>query len=144
MTEQSYSNHRRLSWWYHGILFPLCIATLIGSVVNLIESIGSEGNLYSASLLVSVSFILLIFFFAIRYKAVKLQDRLIRAEENLRHMILTGKPLDHRLDISQIIGLRFAADEEFPDLCKKAVENKLSRDEIKKSVRNWKADHHRV
>ncbi|MFM9028429.1 MAG: DUF6526 family protein [Bacteroidota bacterium] len=144
MPKQSYSNHRRLVWWYHGFLFPLCLVTFIGSIVNLLESIGSEGNLYSASLLVVVSFTLIFFFFAIRVYALKLQDRLIRAEENFRHMVLTGRPLDARLRTSQIIGLRFAPDEEFPELCKKAVEKQLSMDEIKKSVVDWRGDYRRV
>ncbi len=46
---------------------------------------------------------------------------MIRAEENFRHFILTGKPLDSRLDMKQIIALRFAEDDEFPELCQKAL-----------------------
>lgn len=144
MSRQNYANHRRWVWWFHGLLFGLCLATLIGSVVNLFESLEKEGNLYSASLLVAVSIILLIFYFTIRLYAIKVQDRVIRAEENFRHMVLTGKPLDHRLHISQIIGLRFAPDDEFPDLCKEAAERQLTQQEIKKSVRRWRGDYHRV
>lgn len=144
MPKQSYSNHSRLLWWFHGLLFGLCLATLIGSMVNLTGSMENEGQIYSASLLVAVSVILMVFFFVIRYFGVRLQDRIIRAEENFRHMTLTGKPLDHRLQMSQIIGLRFAPDDEFPDLCKEAIEKGLSREEIKKSIRRWRGDYHRI
>ena len=44
----------------------------------------------------------------------------------------------------QIIGLRFASDEEFPNLAKKAVAENLSEKAIKKSVKNWKGDYYRV
>ena len=47
---------------------------------------------------------LLILFFLCRIFPLKAQDRAIRAEENLRHYALTGKLLDSRLTISQIIG----------------------------------------
>ena len=53
---------------------------------------------------------------------LKAQDRAIRAEESLRYYILTGKRLDPRLTMSQIVGLRFASDAEFPDLARKAAD----------------------
>lgn len=73
----------------------------------------------------------------------RVQDRSIRAEENLRHYVLAGKLLDPRLKISQIVALRFAPDEEFVDLVKCAAEEGLSNDAIKKEIKAWKADHHR-
>ena len=54
----------------------------------------------------------MVFFFC-RMFPLQAQDRAIRAEENLRHYVLAGKLLDSRLTIRQIIGLRFAIDEEF-------------------------------
>ncbi len=44
----------------------------------------------------------------------------------------------------QIIGLRFASDEELPELAKKAADSGMSEDEIKKSIKNWKADTYRA
>ena len=64
--------------------------------------------------------------------SLKAQDRAIRAEENFRHFILTGKPLDSRLTTRQIIGLRFASDEEFVELAKSAAEKGTSEEDIKK------------
>jgi len=44
----------------------------------------------------------------------------------------------------QIIALRFASDEEWDDLAKKAVANNMSEKEIKQAIENWKADTYRV
>ena len=87
---------------------------------------------------------LLILFFIARVFPLKAQDRAIRAEENLRHYVLTGKLLDARLTPRQIIGLRFAADEEFVELAHKAAEENLSEDAIKKAIKNWRPDTYRV
>ena len=76
--------------------------------------------------------------------ALKAQDRAIRAEENLRHYVLTGKLLPSSLTVGQVVALRFAPDAEFPALVEKAVANNLSGKEIKQSIQNWKADFYRV
>ncbi len=75
---------------------------------------------------------------------MKAQDRAIRAEESLRYFILSGKAIDKRLTLSQIIALRFASDEEFLELAEKAAAGNLSNKDIKKAIQNWRADHHRV
>jgi len=86
---------------------------------------------------------LMLFFFC-RSFALRAQDRAIRSEENLRHFALTGKLLDARLTIRQVIGLRFAPDVEFLPLAKRAAEENLTEDAIKRAVKNWKADHCRA
>ncbi|MBI1780430.1 MAG: hypothetical protein HYR66_03565 [Sphingobacteriales bacterium] len=142
MTEQNFKNHGRYVPMYHFVAFALWLAILIGSIVNLVNS--AHENLYSASLLVAISVLLLIILWYARAFALKAQDRAIRAEENLRHFILTGKPLDSRLRMSQIIALRFAPDNEFMELAKKSAAEKISAKEIKAAIKNWKADHHRA
>jgi len=129
---------------FHIVLFFIIIVTLIGSCVNLYKSIGDHQRLYSAALLVAVNVSLVLIFFFVRIFPLKAQDRAIRAEENLRHFILTGKPLDPRLTIRQIIGLRFASDQEFPALAQKAADEGLSEDTIKRAVTNWRDDYYRV
>ena len=76
--------------------------------------------------------------------ALKAQDRAIRAEENLRHFVLTGKLLDPKLTVRQIIGLRFASDGEFVALAQRAAAENLSEDDIKKAIKTWKPDTYRV
>jgi hypothetical protein len=112
--------------------------------VNLYRSWGDHTRFYSAALIVVLTLCLMAAVLFARVFALKAQDRAIRAEENFRHYLLTGKPLDSRLTVRQIIGLRFASDEEFVALAAKAAEEGTSEDDIKKSVKNWKADHYRV
>jgi hypothetical protein len=144
METQNYANHTRTVPMFHMVLFPVIVLTLIGSFVNLYESLGDHQRLYSASLIVVVSVCLLFFFFFCRIFPLKAQDRAIRAEENLRHFALTGKLLDPRLTMRQVIGLRFASDEELVALAQRAADEKLTGDQIKRSVKNWRADTYRV
>ncbi|MBI3894621.1 MAG: hypothetical protein HY313_01685 [Acidobacteria bacterium] len=144
MEAQNYANHRRSVPMYHVVLFGIIVLTLIGSGVNLYESIGDHQRQYSASLIFVIMFALLLLFFFCRVFALKAQDRAIRAEENLRHYVLTGKLLDPRLTIRQIIGLRFASDEEFLALTQRAAQENLSADDIKRAIKNWRPDTYRV
>jgi hypothetical protein len=129
---------------FHVVLFGLLLLTLIGSVVNLYRSLGDHQRLYSASLIVALSVGVLMLFSFCRIFALKAQDRAIRAEENLRHFALTGKLLDPTITIRQAIGLRFAPDEEFVALAKRAAGENMSEDDIKRAVKNWRADTYRV
>ena len=144
MTTQNYANHRRYVPMFHIVLFGLLVLTFIGSLVNLYESLGDHQRQYSASLIVVLIFCVLLLFFFCRIFALKAQDRAIRAEENLRHFVLTGKLLDPRLTIRQIIGLRFAPDDEFVELARRAAQDGLTEDAIKQAVKNWRADTYRV
>jgi hypothetical protein len=144
MTEQNYKNHRQTVPMFHVVLFALLALTLIGSFVNLFQSLGDHQRLYSASLIVALTVAVLIVMFLARIFALKAQDRAIRAEENLRHFALTGKLLSSRLTLRQIIGLRFASDGEFVSLAEKAADEKLSEDAIKRAIRQWRPDTYRV
>ena len=142
MAEQNFKNHSRLVAGWHGLTFVAILALLIGSIVNLCTS--AHENLYSASLIVLIAVLFVLFFIYARLFALKAQDRAIRAEENLRHFALTGKLLPASLKIGQIIALRFASDNEFVALSEKAAKDGLSSKEIKQSILQWRADHHRV
>lgn len=142
MQEQNFKNHTRLLAGYHGFTALAMVALLIGSIINLVNS--AKENLYSASLLVLVAVIFLFMFWYTRSFALKAQDRAIRAEENFRYYILTGKPLPKDIRMGQIIALRFAPDEELPELVARAVNENLSGKDIKKAIQNWRADHHRA
>ena len=144
MEAQNYANHRQMVPVYHYVLFGIIVLSLIGSVVNLIRSLGDHQRLYSASLIAVILVAMMILSFFCRFFALKAQDRAIRAEENLRHYVMTGKLLDARLTVRQIVGLRFASDEEFPALAARAAEENLAEDEIKRTVKNWRADTYRV
>ncbi len=144
MQEQSYAKHAQYVPLYHFVLFGLLLLTLIGSCVNLWKSMGDHQRLYSAALILVMNLSMILTTLFARVFALKAQDRAIRAEENLRHFVLTGKLLDPRLVPLQIVGLRFAPDAEFVELAQRAADKGMTQDEIKKAIKNWKADNYRV
>lgn len=142
MANQSFKNHAKFVPLFHFYGLGLWLCIFIGSIINIVKS--SAENKYSAWLILALTlFAVLVAFFA-RAFALKAQDRVIRAEENFRHFILTGKPLPQGLRLRQIIALRFASDEEFVELTHQALEEKLSTKEIKQRIKNWRADYSRL
>jgi hypothetical protein len=144
MEEQSYAKHAKFVPLFHFILGGIIILTLGGSVFNLIRSLEHNSGRLVGLLVAAISFAMFLLFVFCRTFPLQAQDRAIRAEENLRHFVLTGKLLDKRLSVKQIVGLRFASDGEFPALAQKAADEGLSPDAIKRAVKNWKADYDRL
>ena len=140
MNEQNFKNHGRYIPLWHYIT-PLIIAAILGW--GIVHFTHHDTHFLGAAMIL-ISIVLLLIWWYARVFAIRAQDRAIRSEENFRHFVLTGKPLDSRLKMSQIIGLRFASDEEMPALAKRAVEENLSSKQIKEAVKNWRADHHRA
>src|SRR5262245_62613714 len=117
---QSYSNHAQIVPMFHYVTLGILQLTFIGACVNLYQSWGDHTRFYSASLLVTLTFgTMLVALFA-RSFALRAQDRAIRAEEQLRHYLLTGTQLDPRPDIRQVIGHRFASNGEVVALAQRA------------------------
>ncbi len=139
---QQYKNHVRFHPLYHYFLTPVGLFGLIYSGIRLAKA-SPEHHL--DSMLIFLAFVLLACTIAlVRTYSLKVQDRVIRAEENFRHFLLTGKPLDSRLKTSQVVALRFASDEEFAALAERAVRENLGAKEIKLAIRSWRADYRRV
>ena len=142
MKEQNFNNHSQMVPGFHYLTFGGIIALLGGSINYLLKS--SAENKYLAALLVLTSVVFILIAWFTRIFALKAQDRAIRAEENLRHYVLTGKLLPSNITVGQVVALRFAPDAEFPALAEKAATGNLSQKEIKQSIHNWKADFYRV
>ncbi len=142
MKEQNFNNHAQMVPGFHYLTFGGIIALLGGAINYLLKS--SAENKYLASLLVLAAIIFVLVAWITRTFALKAQDRAFRAEEQLRHYVLTGKLLPSSLRVGQIVALRFAPDAEFPALAEKAATNNLSGKEIKQSIQNWKADFYRL
>jgi hypothetical protein len=144
MEEQNYAKHAKFVPLFHMVLFGLIFLTLCGSVYNVVRTVGRGAGRLDAVLIAMVSFAMVLLFFFCRTFPLKAQDRAIRAEENLRHFALTGRLLDKRLSVKQIVGLRFASDGEFVALAQRAADESLTPDAIKRAVKNWKADYDRL
>jgi len=144
MAEQNYSNHRRFVAGYHFVLAALVLLCVVGSLIQLYRAWLMGESRLTSLLIVLLAIAAAQLFWYCRIFPLKAQDRAIRAEEGLRHYVLTGKMPDARLDTRQFIGLRFAGDGEFPALAKRAAEEGLSEDEIKKAVSDWRGDAYRV
>ncbi len=144
MTEQNFKNHTRMVPLFHYVAFSLVSFALAISIIHFFKAVGAgSGRIQAAAILSLVAAVILALWYA-RSFALKAQDRAIRAEENFRHYILTGKPFDANIRMRQIIALRFASDAEFAALAKKAVDEKLSAKQIKEAVQNWRGDYDRV
>ena len=82
-----------------------------------------------------------------RAYTVRLQNRIIRLEMRLRlRDVLPASQQAQIQDLttSQLVGLRFASDGELPALVDRAVREHLSRDNIKKAIKDWVPDFERT
>jgi hypothetical protein len=144
MKIQSYKSHARVVPLYHFVTSSILILCLAAASWNLVKTYQHHSGRLVGAILFGLSYAGLITLWYARSFALKAQDRAIRAEEGLRHFSLTGKLMDSRLRMSQIIALRFADDNEFLPLAEKAANENMTASEIKKSITNWKSDHNRA
>jgi Family of unknown function (DUF6526) len=146
---QTFANHTRFDPLFHFFLIPIFAIAVITSLVHFFNHLHRSslyGNVHSF-LIVVLAIALLVLVFKTRLYALKVQDRVIRLEEHLRLMQLLQEPLRSRipeLTEGQLISLRFASDAEVPALVERALKEKLSRSDIKKSIKNWRPDYWRV
>jgi hypothetical protein len=146
MDNQNFQNHKkfRILTPNQYIIYGSILCLNILAIGNLIHALmTNSGKVYSL-LFFLTGFALLSVYFFMRFLTIKLQDRIIRTEENLRHFVLAGKLLDKNLKINQIIALRFAPDGEFIGLAERAVKENLSSSDIKKAIHDWRADNSRI
>ena len=106
-----------------------------------------QPDMYHLWTVVMAAALIMIALFA-RVFALKAQDRVIRLEERLRMRELLPADLRGRIQeftAEQLIALRFASDAELPELAATVLRDNIQpRDAIKKLVKDWRADDHRV
>jgi hypothetical protein len=97
---------------------------------------------------VLVALALLIGIVLSRNMPLRAQDRIIRLEERVRFERLLPADLRGRigeLTADQFIGLRFAPDDEVPELTRRVLGGELkTRADIKRAIRSWRPDNLRV
>ncbi len=139
---QDFKHHARFDPLFHFFLASIVIANLICAIVLVIR----HPHWHAAWWLV-LSVAALVATFKLRLYSLKVQDRVIRLEERLRLQALAPaewRTQIYRLSEDQLIGLRFASDEEVVELAKQALENNLNRKQIKERIKSWRADFWRV
>jgi hypothetical protein len=141
-TPQNLKNHGRFDPAFHFGLLPFLAINFIYSIIHMVRHFNPP-NMW----LVLMSVALIVLALKVRSYSLKVQDRVIRLEERLRLQALS--PIEwhaqvYHLSEDQLVGLRFAGDDEVVTLAKQALEEKLNRKQIKERVRNWRGDYWRV
>jgi len=140
---QNFANHARFVPVFHFFIAPVLLTNFIHSLVQLRDGIG-----FASVLSVLVAAALLALAFIARLSALKVQDRVIRLEMQLRLARLLPADLHPRIGeftVAQLVSLRFASDEELPALARQVLQEKLDdRKTIKRRVKNWQGDFLRV
>lgn len=145
--QQNFSNHVRWFPLFHFVVIPLLVLNLLSHIVRLYLAEPNSGRKTLAFwTLLSFTFILMAL--AARLQALTVQNRVIRLEEKLRYKTLLSPELAAQaegLSLGQIIALRFASDAELPSLVERTLNGEFATPkEIKKAVKDWRADHLRA
>ncbi|MGA1981634.1 MAG: DUF6526 family protein [Acidobacteriaceae bacterium] len=142
---QNYKNHTRFHPPFHYFVLPILLLNIIFAIYATIHHWPDHRHLFCWWIVLSV--VLFVAFGLSRSYALKAQDRIIRLEEKLRFAALLPADLNARsqaLTVRQIIGLRFASDDELPALVKRTLDENLTEKQIKQSINNWRPDYLRV
>jgi hypothetical protein len=145
LKKQSFASHGAVDPLYHYVGSAALLANLIFAAIVLFLSVRTQMVL--SLWIVSLSVLLIVLALRSRTYPLKIQDRIIRLEERIRLEGVLPEPLRKRipeLTEDQLIALRFAPDEELPELVTLALEQKLTRKQIKERIQNWRADHFRI
>ena len=139
---QTYANHTRRDPLFHFFALPVFLLLALAGMVHFIWRPGLHSGLMFV-----VGVALAVVVAKTRVYSLRVQDRVIRLEEQLRLASLLPEPLRSRipeLTPGQLVGLRFASDAELPGLVERALSEKLSKEDIKKAIQNWRPDYLRV
>jgi hypothetical protein len=146
---QTFANHTRFDPLYHFFAIPVFVLVLLGALIHFFAHI-TESDLrdnFHAVGLILVATALIVAVLKLRVYALRNQDRIIRLEERLRLATLLPEPWRSRipeLTAAQLVAIRFASDAEVPGLVERALNEKLSRSDIKKAIQQWRPDYSRV
>lgn len=142
-TTQSYASHRRWIPMYHFFAVPVL---LVNVIVTAVQFVRDPRPITAWQVVVALALFLGILI--LRFMPLRAQDRVIRLEERARLERLLPSDLRGRigeLTATQLIAIRFAPDDEVPELTRRALNGELkTQNDIKRAIRNWRADQLRV
>lgn len=140
---QSFASHAKMVPGYHYVGFALVAVPMFYFAYVAVRNF-SVGAVMMLAFAVGV----IVATLYARLFPLGVQDRVIRLEERLRMERVLPDDLKGRIGeikTDHIIGLRFAPDDELPDLVRRVLGGELSdRKSIKAAVKNWRADHQRI
>ncbi|MCW5960079.1 MAG: hypothetical protein KIS76_07940 [Pyrinomonadaceae bacterium] len=140
---QTFKNHVRWHVPHHFIVTPILLFNFIFAIVRVVQDFNIDRIAY---LILAIG--LLIMGILVRLNSLTVQNRLIRLEERLRYEKILPEDLNlkaQNLKTNQMIALRFASDEELPLLIERTLNGEFEKtSQIKREIKNWRADHLRV
>jgi hypothetical protein len=148
---QTYENHSRYVPLHHFVASSFLLLNLLWSgyrIYHVLRIGGGRFDLVNSGVELLVAFALILMWVYLRVFPLTAQDRVIRLETQLRLAELLPQDLRPRiaeLRPRQLIALRFASDQELPELTRKVLDEKLTdAGAIKRLVKSWQPDHLRV
>lgn len=145
MAKQNYNNHIRYYPPHHYVFYPIMMALFIVAAYQSYANDAQRVLWIFAAVIIAV--ITWLGWMLRQHYALTLQNRIVLAELRYRYFVVTEQrlePLEEKLTEGQLFALRFAPDEELAGLVNRTVTEHLPADDIKKSIKNWKADNRRV
>jgi hypothetical protein len=140
---QNFKNHTKLVPGFHYFVLPVLVINFVWAVRHAWRVLTPDTEMQ-----VLLAAALFVGFGLTRGFALKVQDRVIRLEMQLRLERLLSAEMRVRIPeftLGQLVSLRFASDAELPALARKVLDEKLeNRSAIKKLVTNWQADNLRA
>ena len=143
MDPQSFANHTRWHPPFHFFVLPVMLINFVWAIVDFFKAPGWNSGWW-----VVVSLALAMLTVYVRTYSLKVQDRIIRLEENVRYQQLLSPavlPKTAALTVGQIVALRFADDSQLEELVAQAIAGKFAKPrEIKQAIKTWRTDTFRV
>ena len=140
---QNYQNHVRRMPGYVIVLFLILLANILWTGYQMVTgfSIGSV-----LAFLISIGLVMIAW--VSRVQTLTVQNRVIRLEQRLRFRELLPADVASRaaaMPLEQLVAVRFASDEELPELVNEVLSGLLKEPRaIKQRVKAWQADHLRA
>jgi cell division protein FtsL len=142
---QSFRSHASFDPMFHGVAGVAVLGNIIFMAIVLF--VGIQSRVVLSIWILTLTVVLVVTLLKARMYPLKIQDRIIRLEERLRLDALLTENLRKRipeLTEDQLIGLRFASDDEIPELVHLTLEKNLDRKQIKERIQSWRPDHYRI
>ena len=137
---QTHATHRRYYPLYHFIVVPLLALNIIARVVYAFRHAGARMAWWEVVFAVTLG----LFAWTARSMALRVQDRVISFEENVRLKECVGDDIRgrvHELSSSELIALRFCDNAEVDELTRAVLAGEVSgRENIKRRIKNWRPD----